>query len=126
VLYALPTYLTSGATPDACWRACSVVVSPAAPFYFSITGAGACLCSKSNALVYDPTSTVRGQERQWRAIDCMASASLTDTHTPHPTPPHQTYAGSRAPINFVREAGLSWVMEGHVSHIGAELQDAST
>jgi hypothetical protein len=52
--------LTAGATPDACYIQCSLLLSYAPlPFYFAIVGPdAACVCSLTGDVIYDATATV--------------------------------------------------------------------
>ena len=59
LLNAVPTSLTSGATAQSCWTACaSLSPALAAPFYFTVTAAGACMCGQNNTVVYEAGATV--------------------------------------------------------------------
>lgn len=61
-LYPIPTPLTTGATADACYDTCSLEPF-SVPFYFAVIG-GACVCSRSETVIYNPEATVRPRWRQ--------------------------------------------------------------
>ena len=71
LLYPVATAQTSGATTETCWSTCSGFPSLSTPFYFSISNTGACFCSQSGEVVYDPTFTVSMGAGRLGAQTCM-------------------------------------------------------